>query len=238
MSLPSRSTVVASALMLLASIGCTGGGGKSRKAALLEGVPVIEEIRVPGLGGPVDAVRDVHGIHHIYPREHTLDGAFANGYLLIPIRQAGALTAENPPWLPLPGTGGFEWEKDAEGRPIFNLPSARAGAEPAPGWPRAGGIETVDPANFAPGLPFEPGSGPNMRHVIEMAPGGTVARNVLPGGQNDLNPSAGLFDPVEIDPSIHYGDGIPLWIENRRREQWIRIEDVVENAEGRIRLLP
>ncbi|MGW8323259.1 MAG: penicillin acylase family protein, partial [Thermodesulfobacteriota bacterium] len=50
-------------------------------------------------------------------------GADINGeiayfpHALVPIRKAGALTHEHPPWMILPGTGGYEWETDEQGRP-------------------------------------------------------------------------------------------------------------------------
>lgn len=77
-----------------------------------------------------------------------------------------------------------------------------------------------------------------MRHVVELTPSSTTAVNVLPGGQNDLNPDKGLFQPVGIDPSIHYGDQLALWLSNDRREQWITVDDVVAHAEARLRLVP
>ncbi|MFN7956261.1 MAG: penicillin acylase family protein [bacterium] len=122
--------------------------------------------------------------------------------------------------------------------PVFNLPSAPITASTPRGYPRAGAIETVDPAGVDGPPPWSPGSGPVMRHVIELTPDGTTAVNVLPGGQNDLDPDKGLFNPVKIDPAIHYGDQLARWLSNDRREQWIALDDVVAHAEARIRFVP
>ncbi len=122
--------------------------------------------------------------------------------------------------------------------PVFNLPSASIlGATPR-GYPRAGAIETVDPAYVNGPPPWSSLDGPVMRHVVELTPTGTTAVNVLPGGQNDLNPDKGLFKPVGVDPTIHYGDQLALWLTNDRREQWIALDDVVAHAEARLRLVP
>ncbi len=122
--------------------------------------------------------------------------------------------------------------------PVFNLPSAPITASTPRGYPRPGAIETVDPAGVSGPPPWSPGSGPVMRHVIELTPGGTTAVNVLPGGQNDLEPDKGLFKPVQIDPAIHYGDQLARWLSNDRREQWIALDDVVAHAEARLRFVP
>jgi penicillin G amidase len=68
-------------------------------------------------------------------------GADVNGeiayhpHALIPIRKPAALTHEHPPWLPLPGTGGYEWQTDEAGKPLFlpsdQIPQSR---NPARGW--------------------------------------------------------------------------------------------------------
>ncbi len=121
---------------------------------------------------------------------------------------------------------------------VFNLPSAAVTASAPVGYARAGALETVDPAYVDGPPPWSPGDGPVMRHVVELTPDGTTAVNVLPGGQNDLEPDKGLFKPVSIDPSIHYGDQLALWLTNDRREQWITLDDVVAHAEARIRFTP
>ncbi len=68
-------------------------------------------------------------------------GADTNGeigyypHALVPVRKPGALTHENPPYMPLPGTGGYEWEMDTATRPRFltpeQVPQAR---NPDRGW--------------------------------------------------------------------------------------------------------
>ncbi len=56
-------------------------------------------------------------------------------HALVPIRPAAALTPEHPPWLPYPGTGGYEWLQGPDGRPQFlpsdQIPQAR---NPERGW--------------------------------------------------------------------------------------------------------
>ena len=54
---------------------------------------------------------------------------------LIPVRSAAGLTAEHPPYLPYPGTGGYEWQQDEQGRPRFLAPSEVPQARnPERGW--------------------------------------------------------------------------------------------------------
>ncbi len=109
----------------------------------------------------------------------------------------------------------------------------------AKGYPRSGGLWTVDPANYSlSGLDFRPGSGPAMRMVVELEEGVLRASNVIPGGANDLQPGADIFNPVRVRPDIHYGDQIPLWLANQYRPQLIFWEDVTDVAESRIRFQP
>ncbi len=68
-------------------------------------------------------------------------GADVNGeiayfpHALIPRRMDAALTPEHPPYMPLPGTGEYEWMEDAGGRPRFltpeEIPQSR---NPDRGW--------------------------------------------------------------------------------------------------------
>jgi acyl-homoserine lactone acylase PvdQ len=109
----------------------------------------------------------------------------------------------------------------------------------AKGYPRSGGLWTVDPANYSlSGLDFRPGSGPAMRMVVELEEGVMRASNVIPGGANDLQPGADISNPVRVRPDIHYGDQIPLWLANQYRPQLIFWEDVTDVAESRIRFQP
>lgn len=125
----------------------------------------------------------------------------------------------------------------------FNLPSYSVldqlfGGD-LKGYPRHGGYQTVDPANYGlGGLNFTTGSGPAMRMVVELEEGVMQAWNVLPGGVNDLQPQATIFNPVKIDPATHYGDQIPLWLSNQYRPQLLFWEDVTSVAESRIRIDP
>lgn len=125
----------------------------------------------------------------------------------------------------------------------FNLPSYsivdQLFGDELKGYPRSGGYQTVDPANYGlGGLNFTTGSGPAMRMVVELEEGVMQAWNVLPGGVNDLQPQATIFNPVRIDPATHYGDQIPLWLANQYRPQLLFWEDVTSVAESRIHILP
>jgi hypothetical protein len=55
---------------------------------------------------------------------------------------------------------------------------------------------------------------------------------------NDLVPGASITDPVNVNPGLHYGDQIPLWLANRYRPQLLFWEDVTNVAESRIRFEP
>ena len=77
-----------------------------------------------------------------------------------------------------------------------------------------------------------------MRMVVELEEGVLRASNVIPGGANDLQPGAGIFNPVRVRPDIHYGDQIPLWLANQYRPQLIFWEDVTDVAESGIRFQP
>ena len=129
----------------------------------------------------------------------------------------------------------------------FNLPSYSIGAQilagilgaELNGYPRNGGWQTVDPGNHSlQGTNFSTGSGPAMRMVVELEDGVMTAYNVLPGGVNDLVPGASITDPVNVNPGLHYGDQIPLWLANRYRPQLLFWEDVTNVAESRIRFEP
>jgi len=123
----------------------------------------------------------------------------------------------------------------------YNLPSYTLFQQnDAPGYPRNGGWETVDPASYGlGGMSFDPGSGPAMRMVVEMEPGVVTAYNVIPGGVNDLQPEANALNrPVQIDPETHYGDQLPLWMANQYRPQFIFVEDVTHAADYRVSFRP
>lgn len=125
----------------------------------------------------------------------------------------------------------------------FNLPSYSIleqvlGVE-RKGYPRPGGWQTVDPADYTlSGLDFTTDGGPAMRMVVELEDGVMRAYNVLPGGVNDLYPTANIFRPVEVNQALHYGDQIPLWLANKYRPQFVFWEDVTQAAESRIRCEP
>jgi len=125
----------------------------------------------------------------------------------------------------------------------YNLPSYsildQLFGDDLKGYPRSGGYQTVDPANYGlGGLDFSTGSGPAMRMVVELEEGVMQAWNVLPGGVNDLQPQASILNPVKIDAATHYGDQIPLWLSNQYRPQLLFWEDVTSVAESRIRIDP
>ncbi|MEW6443962.1 MAG: penicillin acylase family protein [bacterium] len=129
----------------------------------------------------------------------------------------------------------------------FNLPSYSIGRQvlagilgmDLKGYPRNGGWQTVDPAHHSlHGLDFSAGSGPAMRMVVELEEGVMTAYNVLPGGVNDLDPARSIAVPVQVNPEIHYGDQVPLWLANRYRPQLLFWEDVTNVAESRLRFEP
>ncbi len=125
----------------------------------------------------------------------------------------------------------------------FNLPSQSIGrqllGEEYKGYPRPGGWQTVDPADYRlSGLDFTTDGGPAMRMVVELEKGVMKAYNVLPGGVNDVYPDASIVNPVQINQALHYGDQIPLWLVNSYRPQYIFWEDVTQTAESRIRCEP
>ncbi|MBZ0253899.1 MAG: penicillin acylase family protein, partial [Candidatus Methylomirabilis sp.] len=133
----------------------------------------------------------------------------------------------------------FELEGLGAVIPAFNLPGGNILAGRPEGYPRAGALDTVDPAGYGMnGISFHPSSGPAMRMVVEMEPGILTAWNVTPGGTNDVQPGTGLFNPVRIDPATHYGDQLPLWLRNQYRPQLLFWEDVTAVAESRTSLLP
>ncbi len=117
----------------------------------------------------------------------------------------------------------------------FNL------ADPAnnnEGYPRPGSMFSVDPGTFG----FEMGnlsstqtkfytnytynSGPAIRFSVEMKPNAIVGYNVLPGGESGEGP-----DPA--NPPKHYGDQIPLWVNNQVHPQWFYPKDIIQHTESR-----
>lgn len=104
------------------------------------------------------------------------------------------------------------------------------------GFPRQGGIGTVDVAGYSASSAhdFTNDHGPAMRFVCEITKEGPKARNVLPGGQ--------VFDPK----SPHYRDQMELWRKNQSFDLAFTDSEVVASAEkeweknqiGRIRFSP
>lgn len=108
-------------------------------------------------------------------------------------------------------------------------------SEHAKGFPRRGGIGTVDVAGHSVSTDdYSSGHGPAMRFVCEMTPEGPRARNALPGGQ--------IFDPA----SPHYRDQMELWRKNQSFDLAFTDSDVAKSAQreweknqiGRIRFIP
>jgi penicillin amidase len=96
------------------------------------------------------------------------------------------------------------------------------------GFPRHGDLQAVDVANYGfrpeslDKVDFSYGSGPTQRFVIDMAPTGPVARNVLPGGN--------VWDTT----SPHIKDDAELWRRNQNHPLAFTKDDVVKEAEERI----
>lgn len=151
-----------------------------------------------------------------------------------------------------PATSAWQWGKvhtltfqlqgigsavDAFNLPSYSILTQICGG--TKGYPRAGGYQTVDPANYElNGLDFTSDEGPAMRMVVELEDGVMTAYNVLPGGVNDLYPTANILKPVQVNQDIHYGDQIPLWLANQYRSQFVFWEDVTQVAESRIQFEP
>lgn len=117
----------------------------------------------------------------------------------------------------------------------FNL------ADPAnnnEGYPRPGSMFSVDPGTFGFEMGnlsstqtkfytnYTYGSGPAIRFSVEMKPGAIVGYNVLPGGESGEGP-----DPA--NPPKHYGDQIPLWVNNEVHPQWFYPKDIIQHVESR-----
>jgi penicillin amidase len=100
------------------------------------------------------------------------------------------------------------------------------------GYPRHGDISTIDVANFGtrPGdfsmMPFNYGSGPTQRFVIEMDPAGVKARNALPGGN--------VWDTA----SPYFKNDDELWRRNQNHPVWLARKDVIMDAKERITYVP
>lgn len=100
------------------------------------------------------------------------------------------------------------------------------------GYPRHGDLSTVDVGNYGtrPGdyatIGFSYGSGPTQRFVADMAPGGPIITNALPGGN------------VWNNDSPHFKDDDELWRRNKTRRVWILRPDVVLDAKERITYRP
>ncbi len=106
------------------------------------------------------------------------------------------------------------------------------------GYPRPGSMFSVDPGTFGFSMGnlsstqtnfhtnFTYGSGPAIRFSVEMKPNAIVGYNVLPGGESGEGP-----DPA--NPPKHYGDQIPLWINNQVHPQWFYPKDIIANTESR-----
>lgn len=108
------------------------------------------------------------------------------------------------------------------------------------GYPRPGSMFSVDPGTFGfemgnGGMPFHTNytynGGPAIRFSVEMKPGAIVGYNVLPGGESGMGP-----DPA--NPPKHYGDQIPLWVNNKVHPQWFYPKDILQNAESRVIFQP
>ena len=131
-------------------------------------------------------------------------------------------------------TGGWRWGKlhrltfDAliPAWTLLSIPPSNDKTFPN-GFPRHGDGYNIDVAN--PGLartlaatPFNYTHGPSQRLVVDMAPTGPVARNVLPGGQ------------VWNTNSPHLRDEAERWRKNQNRPMPFSRADVIAAAEDHI----
>lgn len=96
-----------------------------------------------------------------------------------------------------------------------------------------GGPGTVDPGN---------GGGASQRFVALLDPAGIRAVNSFPGGENG-NPGRPAGQPTNalynrINPSIHYGDHIPGYLNGETFEYRIQRADVEAHLERRWNLAP
>ena len=104
------------------------------------------------------------------------------------------------------------------------------------GYPRPGSMFSVDPGTFGFEMGndqttnfytnYTYGSGPAIRFSVEMKPGAIVGYNDLPGGESGEGPDA-------ANPPKHYGDQIPLWINNQVHPQWFYPKDIIQHVESR-----
>ncbi len=95
------------------------------------------------------------------------------------------------------------------------------------GFPRHGGIDVVDAANFGlGGFNFSFGSGASQRFVVELDPAGPRAFNAIPGGQ------------TMVRDDRHFRDGAELWRQNQYHPVPIAAADVVRAAERHLRFVP
>jgi penicillin amidase len=105
---------------------------------------------------------------------------------------------------------------------------------PAPGWeytngyPRHGDNFCVDASHYGVWSTedYSYGAGPQQRVVAEMAPGGPIVVNAIPGGQE--------HDPM----GEHHADEIEHWRRNRAPILYFKEKDIVEHAEKRILFMP
>lgn len=112
--------------------------------------------------------------------------------------------------------------------PGANLSIPRAGDTAFPrGFPRHGGIDAVDAANFGlGGFNFSFGSGASQRFVVELDPAGPRAFNAIPGGQ------------TMVTGDRHFRDGAELWRRNQYHRVPLTVTDVVGASERHLRFTP
>ncbi len=95
------------------------------------------------------------------------------------------------------------------------------------GFPRHGGIDVVDAANFGlGGFNYSFGSGASQRFVVDVDPAGIHAFNAIPGGQSMRRTDA------------HFRDGAELWRQNQYHPVPISAADVVAASERHLRFTP
>lgn len=95
------------------------------------------------------------------------------------------------------------------------------------GFPRHGGIDVVDAANFGlGGFSWGFGSGASQRFVVELTPTGPRAFNAIPGGQSMTRGNA------------HFRDGAELWRQNQYHPVPLSTTDVVAASERHLRFTP
>ncbi|HVN84637.1 MAG TPA: penicillin acylase family protein [Candidatus Binatia bacterium] len=115
------------------------------------------------------------------------------------------------------------------GIPFFDLGPFAAG----------GGRFTVDPANYSlTGSSFTYSDGPSQRFVAVLDPAGVRAVNALPGGQNGNPGGKAAQNFNRINPSVHYGDLMPGWINGETFEYHISHAEVAAHAVRKVRFAP